>query len=503
MTISALMPHKIFSPPQIKAIEELTMVKQNIPSHELMERAGNAFTEWFTTELKPESHSVFILCGQGNNGGDGLVIARLLSEQFYKVKIGFVTSSQQASEDFFLNKSRLPSDKGIETFQIREPVDLEIVEPQDTIIDAILGTGTNRPVSDSWVILFKKINSLENLVVSVDIPSGMICHGITEGEVIRADEVLSFEFVKLAFLLPENKFRIKNWTIKSIGLDPEAIKKENTPFYLSTKEDLGLILRERNRFSYKNSYGHALILAGSREMCGAGLLTATACIRSGAGLVTLMTDPSCFTAVHSSRPEIMCLDQAELSMLNLAKFQAMAVGPGLGTRFPFEILFSLPLSIPLVLDADALNFLSTKSDFLNLIPKDSILTPHRGEFTRLAGPCKDELEVLEKGIRFARDNKVNLVIKGPYTACISPEGKVYFNHTGNPGMATAGSGDVLTGILTGILAQGYPTLDAARLGVWVHGLAGDLSLNFESEESLLAGDIIDTLGEAFKEIKGD
>lgn len=234
------MPYKIFSPPQIKAIEELTMVKQNIPSHELMERAGNAFTEWFTSELKPESHSVFILCGQGNNGGDGLVIARLLSEQFYKVKIGFVTSSQQASEDFFLNKSRLPSDKGIETFQIREPVDLEIVEPQDTIIDAILGTGTNRPVSDSWAILFKKINSLENLVVSVDIPSGMICHGITEGEVIRADEVLSFEFVKLAFLLPENKFRIKNWTIKSIGLDPEAIKKENTPFYLSTKEDLVL-----------------------------------------------------------------------------------------------------------------------------------------------------------------------------------------------------------------------------------------------------------------------
>ncbi|MBK7696193.1 MAG: NAD(P)H-hydrate dehydratase [Saprospiraceae bacterium] len=497
------MPHKIFSPPQIKAIEELTMVKQDIASHELMERAGSVFTEWFTAELKPASPSVFILCGQGNNGGDGLVIARLLSQQFYKVKIGFFPWNQSSSEDFFLNKSHLPSDKGIETYQIKEPKDLDIIESRDTIIDAILGTGTNRPVSDAWALLFKKINSLENLVVSVDIPSGMLCHGITEGEVIRADEVLSFEFVKLAFLLPENKFRIKNWTLKSIGLDQEAIKKENTPFYLNTKEDISNILRERNRFSYKNSYGHALVIAGNQEMCGAGLLTATACLRSGAGLVSLMTATSCFTAVHSSRPEIICSKQEDLNSVEWKKFQAVAIGPGLGPKFSYEILFSFPLSNPMILDADALNFLATKPDYLNLIPKNSILTPHRGEFSRLAGGSGNELELIEKGIRFSKEHKIHLVIKGSYTACISPDGKVYFNPTGNTGMSTAGSGDVLTGILTGLLAQGYLPLDAARLGVWVHGLAGDLSLNFESEESLLAGDIIDTLGEAFKEIKGD
>lgn len=493
---------KIFSSDQIKRIEQLSMASEGISSSQLMERAAAVFVDWFEKKY-PTINSILIVCGRGNNGGDGLVIARKLSQKFYAVRIAILPWDRSSSPDFELQLNKLPHHQGL---WVDYPEQAEQLHPQDKntlVIDAILGTGTNRPVSQPLKAFFEKINSWNNTVVSVDIPSGMYADQPTDGICIEAQDCLSFEFPKLAFFLPENEKRLRNWEFRSIGLSNQAIDSEESVYHFLTKTEVASLLIKRPRFAHKHLMGHTIIYAGSQRMCGAGILSATAALRSGVGLVSLITNESCFTAVHSHTPEIMCAGPQQMDLFFPDKVQSMGLGPGLLEDTDLMSWLEKFPNIPLVIDAEAIRIFSNQEDISWNRPSESIIfTPHMGELkTLLHSKPSSYYESLLAAKLWVQERNQNLILKGAYAAYIHPSGNVYFNGTGNSGMATAGTGDVLTGILCSLLAQGYPMQHAAIVSMWIHGAAGDLALQRESLESLNASDIIEFLGAAFKNLQ--
>jgi NAD(P)H-hydrate epimerase len=495
---------RILSSTQIKELDAFTIANEPIASIDLMERASRAFTSWFT-ERFDVTQQVGIVCGTGNNGGDGLAIARLLSQWNYKVKVWIVRGLVPESEDFKINLTRL-KDK-VELFEIVTESDRGLFAGCTILIDAIFGSGLSRPVEGIYAQAIQCINQTDAIRIAVDIPSGLMADGPSQGAIVKANYTVSFQLPKLSFLMPSSYAYTGEWCLVDIGLNKEFLKKADTHHFFTTLKDIRKIVKVRSKFDHKGHYGHALLVTGSYGKIGASVLSAQAAMRSGLGLLTIHAPRCGYTVLQSTVPEAMMMadenDEVITQVQNAATFNAIGIGPGIGQTGQTVKAFSHLMEgfrKPMVIDADALNILASHRELLAIIPEGSILTPHPKEFERLVGTWTDDFDRLEKLKAFARKLKCVVVLKGANTSIASSDGKVYFNPTGNPGMATGGSGDVLTGILTGLLARSYNPQDAAVLGVYLHGLAGDLAAQNIGYESLIAGDLIRYVPAAFQQI---
>ncbi len=501
---------KLFSTSQIKELDTYTIQHESIQSIELMERAAQAFVDAFCLRF-PDLNRTVVFAGPGNNGGDALAIARMLYQKDYPVEVYLFNPKGELSTDCQTNKKRLLMLPQMRISEIKDSFVPPELGKNDIIIDGLFGSGLNKPLEGGFASVVKYINSSSGTIVSIDIPSGLFGEDNSENTketIITADYTYTFQFPKLSFLFPENENFVGKVEILDIGILQEGINEVATPFHLIQKNHVSELLKCRSRFAHKGNFGHALLIAGSLGKMGAAVLSAKACLRSGAGLLTVHIPQSGNAIMQSSLPEAMTsIDDNNLTFsmvpdLNL--YNAVAVGPGITTN---EITTGAFIDLlrqsekPLILDADALNIIAKDSLLLELIPQNSILTPHPKEFDRMAGTSASSYERLQKAMEFAVSSKIYIILKGRYTAICTPEGECWFNTTGNPGMATAGSGDVLTGILSGLLAQSYTPMEVAVLGIYLHGLAGDIALEDNSEESLLSGDIIRYLGMAFNEIR--
>lgn len=490
---------KILSASQVREADAYTIAHEPITSTQLMERASNVFVLWYIAKFSP-AQPVAIFCGNGNNGGDGLAIARLLTEKGYPVSV-WLLEGGNTTKDRDINEQRLSALPHITQHFLGEGQPLPQLDEAAVVIDAIFGSGLNRPVM-GWVgDLIDYLNKQPFTRVSVDIPSGLYADSISEGTIFKAHHTLSFETPRLSFLFAEHGDYVGKWEYRSIGLHDGFVGQVASPYRIITQQDVQI--KSRGRHSHKGTYGHSLIMAGGYGKIGAAILTAKACLRSGAGLVTAYIPQCGYTAMQTTLPEAMVLTDAHeyhlTSLPEVSEYQAVAIGPGIGQEAEtLDVLIQLieQARKPLVLDADALNLLSRNTQWLNQLPANSIITPHPKEFERLFGPTKDSMERLQLARRHAQEHNIIIVLKGAFTAIISPQQHVWFNSTGNPGMATGGSGDVLTGMITGMLSQGYKPLQAAINAVYLHGLAGDLAVASNSQEALIAGDIVEYIGKA-------
>ncbi len=492
---------KILNTTQIKALDEYTIRHEPIASIDLMERACHAFVSWFTLHFD-STKRVGIVCGTGNNGGDGLGIARLLNEWGFSVKVWIVRGSVPASPDFKVNLQRLNGK--VEVSEIITESDQGLFIDQDILIDAIFGSGLSRPADEIYAQAIRCINRTNAVRIAVDIPSGLMADKASTGEIIQAHHTVTFQLPKLSFLLPENGSAVGEWHVINIGLSQEFIEQAASNYFLLERNDIKTILHKRSKFSHKGNFGHALLIAGSYSKMGAAVLSARAAMRSGLGLLTVHVPTCGYDIIQTSVPEAMASVDASdtlfASVLKPENFTAIGVGPGIGQgKQTIKALTALleMTSEPIVIDADAINILGTNRELIDRIPKGSILTPHAKEFERLVGSWSTDFERLEKQLEFSKLTNAVVLLKGAHTSISTPERKVYFNSTGNPGMATGGSGDVLTGLVMGLLAQGYTSEESAILGAWIHGLAGDCAAKRIGEDSLIASDIIDYLPEAF------
>jgi NAD(P)H-hydrate epimerase len=498
---------KIFSTGQIREIDACTIVHEPVASIGLMERAAMASAGWLMERYSRDTDLV-IFTGPGNNGGDGWALARLLATAVYnKIKVYQLFTPGSLSPDAEANRQRLMEQNLVPIYPIGKQEDFPALAGPEIVIDALFGSGLTRPLSGLAAELVQHINRSGAEVISIDIPSGLFGEdnaGNTPETIIHARHTLSFQFPKLAFFFAENEDCTGSWTLLDIELSRECIDKKVTPFFFIENNDIVPLLRGRRKFSHKGTYGHALLIAGSYGMMGAAVLAARACLRTGAGLATAHIPVKGYEIMQESVPEaIVSLDPSEecfSSPPDMIPYNAVAVGPGIGTGASasgaLHELF-LKCSRPLVIDADALNLIGRNRDWLTVIPENSILTPHPKEFERIAGIVAHGYERLKIQMDFARQYKLIVLLKGAYTSIALPDGRCYFNSTGNPGMATGGSGDVLTGIIVSLLAQGYKPSDAAIIGVYLHGLSGDLAVLKTGQEALIASDIVDHIGDAF------
>ena len=496
---------KVLSAEQIRALDTYTIQQEPIPSLELMERASRRFCEWFTLQFTNLDKPIWIFCGSGNNGGDGLAIARLLQEQSYSVHVFDCQIGNSSTEDRDFNKRRLPLNKGLQLHELTKSEDLESIPKDVIIIDALFGSGLSRPIEGFLASIIARINASGAPIVAVDIPSGLFPDKHSEGPCIHADYTLTFELPKLAFFFPENVVKVGQWTAVSIGLHQDFLQEQDTHYYVLDEEVVAQLLHSRKKFDHKGTFGHALLICGSYGKMGAAVLAGQACLRAGVGLLSMHVPKCGYNIIQTALPEAMVhTDPSEsewTSSPDLEPYTGIGIGCGIGqTSSTKEALKELlqTSNQALVLDADALNIIGQQKDWLNQIPEGSILTPHPKEFERLFGKVEDSFEknLLQRAI--AQRYKIVLILKGAHTAIALPDGNCYFNTSGNPGMATAGSGDSLSGILAGLLAQGYTSNETALIGVYLHGKAGDLAAKNCGMESMIASDITAYLGAAYQ-----
>ncbi len=503
--------YKILPSVIIRELDAYTIANEPIQSIDLMERAARKCFEWIIQKTDINSNYK-IVCGMGNNGGDGLAIARMLYRDGRNVEVYYIHHSEKASDDNHKNFRKIANIPGLVVTEIFEnDPDIDFSEG-DIIIDAILGSGLTKPTFGLISDIIRQINESDGYIISIDIPSGLFADIPTnqrsESEIIKADYTLTLQLPKLAFFIPENDKYVGEWRTLNIGLDKGFIKDANTNYFLLRKKEIRELYKPRLRYSHKGTFGHGLIIGGSLGKAGAPIMATQAALRSGAGLISVHIPQYCITAIHSSIPEAMVsIDESETDITHLpdlSPFNAIAIGPGIGMHEDTQKVLKLVIQeagVPLVIDADGLNILSENKTWLSFLPPNTVLTPHFKEFERLtskAGNHFDRLEILRA---FSERYKVYVVLKGAYTAIGCPDGKVFFNPTGNPGMATGGSGDVLTGIIAGLLTSGYKAKDACLMGVWLHGKAGDLAASELSQPSMIATDITKYLGKAFKRLE--
>jgi ADP-dependent NAD(P)H-hydrate dehydratase / NAD(P)H-hydrate epimerase len=502
---------KIFEARQIREIDEFTILHEPVASVDLMERAALGCVRWLSSNIMPDKH-IRIFAGPGNNGGDGWAIARLLSGKgFNHITIYLLQISKIISADSVVNRQRLEQLHKIPVFEISSEAGLPIIDNQDVIIDALFGSGLSRPLEGLSAALVSHINASGAEVIAIDVPSGLQAdgHGHAAGmAIIKATHTLTFEFPKRAFLYAENELYTGEWHIVPIGLHPEIISELQTPFHYIVPGDIQHLIRRRKKFSHKGVFGHALLIAGSYGMMGAAILAARACLRSGTGLLTTHVPRDGYPIIQGAVPESIFEIDADAAVFSgttvRRTFSAVGIGSGIGTAETTVRAFQSFLetnAAPAVIDADALNILSANPQLYALLRPDTILTPHPGEFDRLAGPSSDGFSRNRRQIEFAQEHKLIIILKGAFSSIALPDGTCFFNSSGNPGMSTAGSGDVLTGIVLSLLAQGYAPAEAAVLGTFVHGLSGDLAASDQSQHALIASDIVDYLGKAFLHIE--
>ncbi|WP_293788249.1 NAD(P)H-hydrate dehydratase [uncultured Pedobacter sp.] len=462
---------------QMRSADQFTIANKPIASIDLMEKAARAFVQCFLRDEFNTSKSVAIFCGKGNNGGDGLAIAHLLIANGYEnLKVYVVNFSEKQSSDFAINLQRMEEMRCKKTI-INQASDLKSLKA-DIIIDAILGSGLNKPLSGEFEALAQTINKLNKKVYAVDVPTGFFAEGKLPKDYkgIKAYKTICFQRPKINFFFPESAMATEKYEVVDIGLDETFIQKQEADFYFLEAHDIEKILQPRKLFSHKGTYGHALIIAGNSYTMGAALLSAMACLHTGAGLTTACIPQAGLTALNASLPEVMALTRDEYTRIeDPKKYQAIAIGPGLGTETdPEKLLESLIMAkYPMVIDADALNILSERFDLLDKLVADTIITPHLKEFDRLFGEHDSWWDRVQTARLQARKQGIVIVLKNQYTFICLPTGKVLINPTGNPAMAQGGMGDVLTGIITGFKAQQYSATDAAILACYIHGKAGD------------------------------
>jgi len=487
---------KILSANQIKQWDKATLMSEKISSLQLMERAANNCTSQIMQDFNRD-FSLHIIVGKGNNGADGLVIARKLLQKKYKVRVTILKFTKKASPEFAANLTLLHKDV-ITTILSANDI---VFNKNEIIIDAVFGYGLNRETSGDFAKTIDRINNAKAKILSIDIPSGLFADDNRQnnGSIIRADITYTFECMKFSFLLESNLLFFGQVKLINIGLDKPFLQSFKIKNHLLTNTSLPL-LKNRPRTSHKGSFGHALLVGGNKEMRGAIILSTKSALRTGVGKISVSLPKQYIKELNRHLPEAML----DYDISEFSKYNAIGIGPGMGTDKKAENQMKELLkkrgTIPLVLDADALNIISKNKNLLKYC-KGAIITPHIGEFKRLCGTFGCDEEKLDKQICFAKKHKVVVVLKGPFSSIASACGNLYFNNTGNSGMATGGSGDVLLGIILGLLTQGYSAKDAACLGVFLHAKAGDLALDKQSMESLIASDITDNLGRAFYFLK--
>lgn len=500
---------KILASTQLKELDKYTIVHEPIASIDLMERAAHALTEAIVRRWNP-TYQVVVFAGPGNNGGDALAVARMLSLKGYHVEVFLFNTQGKLSEECQTNLQRLKTCGSIYLTEISTHFDPPALTEQHLVVDGLFGSGLNKSLSGGFAAVVKYINTQKAQVVSIDIPSGLMGEDNSYNmrqHIVRADVTLSIQLPKLAFLFPENEDIVGEWELLDIALKQSYIDTAPSAYTIVEEAEVRSLIKPRWRFAHKGCFGHGLLIAGSYGMAGASILAAKAALRSGIGLLTVHVPIHNHDLLQCTVPEaIVHTDIHERYFAQptpLHRYSALAIGPGLGQEEDTALALMEQVqgcTLPIVLDADAINILSTHRNWMSRLPRKCILTPHPGELERLIGKCMDSYERLTKVKELAAYLQSYIIVKGAWTTIVTPEGNFHFNPTGNPGMATGGSGDVLTGILLGLLAQGYSREDACRLGVYIHGLAGDIAAEEKTEMGMTASDIIEALPVAWKKL---
>ncbi len=498
---------KIFPTIQLKELDAYTIENEPVSSIDLMERASRALARAMSERWSAETPFT-VFAGPGNNGGDALAVSRLLVERGCRVEVYLFNTKGTLSPDCETNKERLAGVAGIDFHEITTQFVPPVLTAEHVVVDGLFGSGLNKPLSGGFAAVVKYINTSPATVVAIDVPSGLMGEDNTyniQANIIRADLTLSLQLPKLAFLFAENAPFVGEWQLLDIGLSEEAIEEKEADFALTEHEDVASMLKPRGKFAHKGNFGRALLIAGSQGMAGASVLAARACLRSGVGLLTVHI-PFCNnfivqTSVPEAMTEIDINDVRFSCATDTDDYQAVGIGPGLGKAGDTEAALLEQIEscqTPMVVDADALNLLGEHRSYIGRLPKGSILTPHPKELERLVGKCQNSYERLTKARELARSAGVHILLKGAYSVIIAPSGKCWFNPTGNPGMATGGSGDVLTGVVLALLAQGCDAETAARMAAYVHGLAGDIACKKHGVMGMTAGDIVTCLPPAWR-----
>ena len=499
---------KIFSAAQLHEADKVTAEKHNITSLDLMERAGGQIFAWLHQRMQGAQVPIHIFCGIGNNGGDGLVLGRLLIENGYNVTIYVANFTDKRSKCFLVNYDKVKNITKKWPILMTSEADFPEIHKDDIIIDAIFGIGLNR-APERWVKkLIQYLNKNKAFTLSIDMPSGMYANQALEDAdaVITSNHTLAFQTPKFSFFLPETARFVPFFEVLDIGLDPEYIYTTEPYAQVISKPEAQQLYKPRDRFSYKGTHGHTLVVAGSYGKMGAAVLSTKASLKIGSGIVTTFIPKAGYTILQTSVPEAMVLTDDNENVLSSINYnfnpQCIAVGPGIGTSEQtvnaIKELFKRSKS-PIVIDADGLNCIAEDKSLLKLIPKQSILTPHKGELERLIGTWKNDYDKIKKVKAFAKKYEVVVVIKETFTIVVF-ENKLYINTSGNQALATAGSGDVLTGIIAGLVSQGYDSLLASVLGVYLHGSAGVLASKQMGYEGVIASDIIDFIPDSYIEL---
>lgn len=495
---------KILTAEQIRKWDRFTIENEPVSSIQLMERAAQACSNWISENCKNHK-KIAVFCGNGNNGGDGLAIARMLYLKGFDVDI-FIDSSQKFSEDAAVNFKKLRDFSGIYSKSFKD-IDQYHFDSKTIIVDALFGTGLSRKIDGEYKILIDKLNERNNIKISIDVPSGLFTDSLTENNstIFKADYTLSFQCWKKSFLHSETGKYTGKVIILDIDLSKAYISKTKTSDFVIDDSLVESIFKPRQEFSHKGTYGRATLVAGSYGKMGAAVLSTKSALRTGAGL-TFTLAPQCgYEILQTSCPEAMFIEGGTqyIDKFEVEKDSVCGIGPGLGTRPETEksfLQFLKKYSKPLIIDADALNIIAKDDKSLPLIPQNSIITPHPKEFERLFGSTENSFKRVELARKKAKDLQIYIVLKDHHTQVITPEGSVYYNITGNSGLAKGGSGDILTGILTSFLAQGYSEENTAVLSAWFHGKAADYAAEKYSKEAMLPTDVIHEFGNVFEEL---
>ncbi len=505
---------KILSLNQIKKMDQYCIDYESISSIQLMERAAKSCFEWIINNIQLKTVPFIILSGNGNNGGDGVCLARMLHLHGVEVIVYILNISNNSSRDFLISKKKALK-YGVELQNIYEKGEFPSLDKNESyLVDAIFGTGYNRIIKNKyWKSFFYHINNKNKFkcVISIDIPSGLFMEKSQNNfeTIIKATHTLSFQTPKLPFLFPSYVDYIGKWYLLDIGWNHHFLQKMNTKNILVDETYINTLLNnkknKRKKFSHKGDYGHGIIIGGSYGMIGAVALSGEASLRSGIGKLTIYV-PSCgYQIIQTLLPEAIIKTNNEKYLNEIViknNINAICIGMGMGKNYKTikaleNFLKNKDNSIPMIIDADAINILSERIELLNFIPENTIITPHPKEFSRLFGLWKNEYHKLNMLRKISKKYKIFVILKGAYSIISTPKGVIYFNTTGNPGMSTAGSGDVLSGIIMSFLSQGYSPKKSCIMGVYLHGLSGDIASKKFSQQSLISRDINKYIGEAF------
>ncbi len=495
---------KILSAKQIREADQYTIINEPIASIDLMERAVQALFEVIVDRFSTDA--VFeIFCGKGNNGGDGLGLARMLQDAGYEVCVKVPNHSRRSSKEFETNFKRLPDSVTVIHFDaISEKM---LPKPGSIVVDAMLGSGLDRPLEELLAETVQSLNSLLNYKIAVDIPTGLFPDDNKDNnlnKILVCDWTLTLQSAKWSFFHAKTRSFTGEIGILDIGLHTQYLEDAPSSNYFVDFKEVSSIYKPRELHSYKSTFGHAFLFAGKKGSIGASILSAQACHRSGAGLLTVCTPGVGLDPMQTCVPEAMVISDTDANKIteipDIKRASAIGIGPGIGTEKETARVLKLLIQDagrPMVLDADALNILAENPTWIPFLPPNTVLTPHIGEFRRLLGVKALDDDYLEELRNFSVKNKVIVVLKDSITMVADPSAKIHVLNFGSPALASAGSGDVLTGVILGLLSSGYSPLESSLLGVYLQGEAGRISGELYGLESSLARDVIAHLGDAF------